>query len=105
MFARSQGARRILRANTVRPYGKDVALININFVNKNGVIFEFEKQGIKLVINGALEIQTLDINKFLIDPEDKETLQDLVMLTMNQAIEEILKKKKEINDSFTKGMF
>ena len=31
MFARSQGARRILRANTVRPYGKDVALININF--------------------------------------------------------------------------
>ncbi|MBR2022393.1 MAG: YbaB/EbfC family nucleoid-associated protein [Mycoplasmataceae bacterium] len=68
-------------------------------------IFEFEKQGIKLVVNGALEIQTLDINKFLIDPEDKETLPDLVMLTFNQPIEEILKKKKEINDSFTKGMF
>ena len=32
------------------------------FENK---IFEFEKQGIKLVINGALEIQTLDINKLI----------------------------------------
>ncbi len=41
-------------------------------------IFTYEKQGIKLIILGSLKIQSIDINEALIDPEDKETLQDMI---------------------------
>ena len=43
-------------------------------------IFTYEKQGIKLIISGALRIQSIYINEALIDPEDKETLEDLIMV-------------------------
>lgn len=68
-------------------------------------LFTFEKQGIKLVINGDCQIKSLDINEALIDPEDKETLQDLIIITINEATEQILSEKKQISDSVTKGMF
>lgn len=68
-------------------------------------IFNFEKQGIKLSMNGACQIVALDIHEVLIDPEDKETLQDLIVITINDAIDEILKKKEAIKNKATQGMF
>ncbi|MBD5422909.1 MAG: YbaB/EbfC family nucleoid-associated protein [Mycoplasma sp.] len=68
-------------------------------------IFTFEKQGIKLTIEGSLNIKSIDINEALIDPDDKETLQDMIIIIMNEAIEEISSKKKSITNSITKGMF
>lgn len=67
-------------------------------------LFTYEKQGVKLVINGALQIKSLDINEVLIDPEDKETLQDMITITINEATEEIQAQKEQIGDSIAKGM-
>ena len=67
-------------------------------------IFTFEKQGIKLEIKGSSEIVLLDINDVLIDPDDKETLQDLIIITLNQAIAQIQEEKKSIREKATQGM-
>lgn len=72
------------------------------FENK---IFSFEKQGIKMEINGALKITSLDINEALIDPEDKEILQDLIIVTANEAFDEIIKDKNAIKTKATQGIF
>ncbi len=70
----------------------------------NSKVFMYEKQGIKLVIDGAMKVQSIEINEALIDPEDKETLQDMLIITLNEALEDIQDQKKKINDSITKGM-
>ena len=67
-------------------------------------IFTYEKQGIKLIISGALRIQSIDINEALIDPEDKETLQDMIIIIFNEALAEISDKRKAITSSIGKGM-
>lgn len=71
----------------------------------NSRVFIFEKQGIKLIMEGSLNVKSIEINEILIDPEDKETLQDLIIVVINEAIEDILEQKKQINDSITKGIF
>lgn len=68
-------------------------------------VFIFEKQGIKLIIDGSLKIKSIEINEALIDPEDPETLQDMIVIITNEAIEDVLVKKKQITNSITKGMF
>lgn len=68
-------------------------------------IFTFEKQGIKLIMEGSLKIKSIEINAALIDPEDPETLQDMIIIITNEAIEDVSSKKKQITNSFTKGMF
>ena len=67
-------------------------------------IFSFEKQGIKLEMKGSLEIVLIDIDPVLIDPDDKETLQDLISITINQATQEIQEAKKLIREKATQGM-
>ncbi len=51
--------------------------------------FLVEKQGIKIVLNGNKKIKSIDLNKALIDPEDKEILEDLIIIAVNEAIENI----------------
>jgi hypothetical protein len=41
---------------------------------------------VKVVISGALEIQSIEIQPDVVDPEDVEMLQDLVMAAVNEAI-------------------
>ena len=67
-------------------------------------IFSFEKQGIKLEMKGSLEIVLIEIDPVLIDPDDKETLQDLISITINQATQEIQEAKKLIREKATQGM-
>ena len=45
--------------------------------------FLYEKQGVKLVMDGRLQIKSLQINEALIDPDDVETLQDMITITIN----------------------
>lgn len=71
------------------------------FENK---IFEFEKQGIQLKINGKLQIVELDVNDALVDPEDKETMQDLIIITVNEAIQEVYEMKEQIKKEATQGL-
>ncbi len=41
---------------------------------------------VKVVINGNLEVQAVEINPEAVDPDDVEMLQDLVIAAMNEAI-------------------
>ncbi|UBX97678.1 YbaB/EbfC family nucleoid-associated protein [Mycoplasmopsis synoviae] len=49
--------------------------------------FVVEKQGITLVMLGTFKLKSLKIDEALIDPEDKELLEDLISLTLNEAID------------------
>jgi DNA-binding YbaB/EbfC family protein len=42
---------------------------------------------ITLAINGALEVQHIEINPEVVDPDDVEMLQDLVLAAVNEGIQ------------------
>ncbi|WGI36319.1 YbaB/EbfC family nucleoid-associated protein [Mesomycoplasma lagogenitalium] len=67
----------------------------------NSTEFTFEKQGVKLVVLGNRQIKSIEINEVLVDPDDKEMLEDIIILTINEAIKELDKKHDEL---MPKGM-
>ncbi len=52
---------------------------------------------IEVVANGKKELVSIKINPEVVDPEDIETLEDLVMVAVNEAI-------KKADDMMTEGM-
>ncbi len=52
--------------------------------------------GIKVVINGAKTIKSIDIDKEIIDPEDKEMLQDMLVVAVNEAIAHVINEEQKI---------
>ena len=56
--------------------------------------FVVEKQGIKITFLGNRKIKSVEINKILIDPDDKEILEDMVMIAINE-VNEIIDKEFE----------
>ena len=58
---------------------------------------------VKVTINGAREITDVQIDKELIDPEDLETLQDVVVSAINAALTLAEEKITEANDAVTGG--
>lgn len=64
---------------------------------------EFEylyKNAISIKLKGSLEILKIDIDKELIDPEDKTMLEEMVAEAINEAIVSINEEK----DKLTKNM-
>ncbi len=43
----------------------------------------------KIVINGKKEIQTITLDPVIVDPDDIETLQDIVVAGVNEAIKRV----------------
>ncbi|ADC31572.1 conserved hypothetical protein [Mycoplasmoides gallisepticum str. F] len=62
--------------------------------------YEYKKL-IKTTLKGNLRIVKLEINKDLIDPEDPDTLQDMVTETINEALSDLEKKRDELSNSIT----
>ncbi|WAM07152.1 YbaB/EbfC family nucleoid-associated protein [Mycoplasmopsis cynos] len=58
--------------------------------------FVVEKQGIKITALGAREIQNIELDEILIDPEDKELLQDLLVVAFNELMDKIQGLKKNL---------
>lgn len=52
--------------------------------------------GIKIIITGSKEIKNIDIDKDIIDPEDKEMLQDMIVVAVNEAITLVTKEEQKI---------
>ena len=50
---------------------------------------------VKVVINGDHLIQYVDLDASIIDPSDKEMIEDLIMIAVNDAIEKAEEYKKE----------
>ncbi len=60
--------------------------------------FQFETGGGAIIINllGDGEIVKIDINKDLLDPENKEMVEDMVLVGVNEAQSSVRTQKDEI---------
>ncbi|MGF3072903.1 YbaB/EbfC family nucleoid-associated protein [Facklamia sp. P13069] len=65
---------------------------------------EDAQQLVKVVMTGKKEIKELTIKPELVDPEDIEMLQDVVLATINQAIQEVEQTTQDQMGQFTKGL-
>jgi len=61
--------------------------------------FVVEKQGITVVMMGDRKLKSVTINDVLIDPEDKDILEDLTVIAINEAIDKINEAEAEIQSS------
>ena len=52
---------------------------------------------VKIQINGKLEVQNIEIDEEIVDPDDVETLQDILVAGVNEAI-------KTVNDTNSNEM-
>lgn len=69
-------------------------------------IFDFESQqgAIKGKINGKLEIVELNIDQQMLNIENKEILQDLLIVTLNENIQKINQEKEDTLNKVTNGV-
>ncbi|UUD37198.1 putative DNA repair-related protein [Mycoplasmopsis californica] len=51
--------------------------------------FTIEKQGLSLVMTGNKKIKSLKIDPILIDEDDIELLEDMIALSINEAVDNI----------------
>jgi len=73
-----------------------LALLNVEATAGGGMV--------KVVANCKLEIQSISIEPQVVDPEDKEMLEDLVAAAVNQAIQNAQAKANEEMQKVTGGM-
>ena len=69
-------------------------------------LFEFDSAGgaIHLSIYGSRKIEKVSIDKDAIDPEDKEMLEDMIKIALNEALESIDKENEKLQSKLTSGM-
>lgn len=59
---------------------------------------------VKAVVNGKMEVKSLDIAPEVIDPEDAEMLADLVMASVNEALRAANEDKEETMGALSGGL-
>ncbi|SYV97875.1 YbaB/EbfC family nucleoid-associated protein [Mycoplasmopsis edwardii] len=67
--------------------------------------FVVEKQGIKITALGSREIQNIELDEALIDPDDKELLQDLLVVALNELFEQIQEAHNDLAPTNLPGGF
>lgn len=55
-------------------------------------------------MNGAKQVEAINIQPDLLDPEDADMLQDLLVATINELLSEIDKESEERLGKYTKGL-
>ncbi|QZE12619.1 YbaB/EbfC family nucleoid-associated protein [Mycoplasma sp. Ms02] len=61
--------------------------------------FKVEKHGVNLVMLGDFSVSSIKIDESLIDPEDKELLEDLLVVALNEAIDQIQEAQEALAPS------
>ena len=59
---------------------------------------------IKIKIKGSRQIGSIEIDKDAIDPEEKEMLEDMIKVAINEAISIVDQAFDQLNASLTNGM-
>ena len=69
-------------------------------------LFEISSAGgaITLKIYGNRKVESIDIDKDAIDPEDKEMLEDMIKVAFNEAIEKIDDENQKLQAKLAGGM-
>lgn len=68
-------------------------------------LFEVSSGGaVKVFIYGNRKVERIDIDKDAIDPEDKEMLEDMIKIAINDAMVLIDHENEKITKSMTSGM-
>ena len=73
----------------------------------NNTIYEGKSggsNGVSIKMNGKNEVTEVNINEELLDKENKEELQDLILLAMNSAVEQASVDREEKLGSVTGGL-
>ena len=52
--------------------------------------------GIKIIITGGKVVKSISIDEDIIDPEEKEMLQDMIVVAMNEAISFVNNEEQKI---------
>lgn len=66
--------------------------------------FKIEKQGVTVVMTGDGRLKSLNIDEILIDPDDKDIIEDLIVIAINELKEIIDEKLEEIQPKAPMGM-
>lgn len=59
---------------------------------------------VKVVMNGSNELQKIEINPEVVDPDDVEMLEDLIMAAFNNAQEKVKELSNSTLGSLTAGI-
>lgn len=59
---------------------------------------------VKAVVNGEHQLETLEIQQAVVDPEDVEMLQDLIIAAVNGAMSDLDTKVEETMGNVTGGL-
>ncbi|WP_322908414.1 YbaB/EbfC family nucleoid-associated protein [Mycoplasmopsis felis] len=67
--------------------------------------FVVEKQGITISAKGDMSIKKITIDEALVDPDDIELLEDLIVVSFNELIDNIKEAQNEIAPKDMPGGF
>lgn len=70
----------------------------------NNKEFTIEKQGVKIVASGNKKLISITIDEMLIDPDDKDLIEDLIVVAWNELIDEIDEAEEELAPSMPNGL-
>lgn len=70
----------------------------------DNVLVEAEKEGIKIVCTANKKIKDVSISEALLREGDKEQIEDLLLATMNDALDKAEAKSKEALKNITDGL-
>lgn len=59
---------------------------------------------VKVIVNGEYKVQSVNIDSSIINKEDKEMIEDLIMIATNDAVTKIDESKKNKLGSMTQGL-
>ena len=59
---------------------------------------------VHIKIKGSRQIESIEIDKDAIDPEEKEMLEDMIKVAINEAISVVDQAFDQLNASLTNGM-
>ena len=67
--------------------------------------FTISKGGaVTVVVMGDKSVKSISIDKDALDPENKEMIEEMIVMAINEAIEQIKAREEEISASVSGGM-